>query len=102
MTSETQIQIEWLPLTSTAEIGDSEITSYQLVWDSGNAGLATIIASQNLELSKILNGLTRGQDYQFKIRAQNVYGYGEFSDLQTIRASSVPDTMIMVNSVSHM
>jgi hypothetical protein len=72
------------------------------VWDSGNPGLATIIASQNLELSKILYGLTRGTDYQFKVRAQNVYGYGEFSDVVTIRASSVPDTMIMVDSVSHM
>lgn len=34
------------------------------------------------------------------MRAQNVYGYGEFSDLVTIRASSVPDTMSIVSSVS--
>jgi hypothetical protein len=28
LTSEIQIEIQWLALTATAEIGDSEITSY--------------------------------------------------------------------------
>jgi hypothetical protein len=53
-----------------------------------------------LLLTKLLIGLTGGQDYLFKVRAQNIYGYGEFTDLVTIRASSVPDTMNIVESIS--
>lgn len=101
MTNEKQIQVDWIALTTVEEIGNSEILSYQLVWDS-NSGTTNIIASQNLELTKVLIGLTRGSDYIFKIRAQNIYGYGEFSDMVTVRASSVPDTMLMIESISVM
>jgi hypothetical protein len=98
LTSEKQIEVDWLPLTEELEIGFSPITSYQLVWDSAS-GNTNVIASQNLKLTKLLTGLLRGQDYKFKVRAENVYGYGEFSDVVTIRASYVPDTMLPVSSI---
>jgi hypothetical protein len=47
----------------------------------------------------VLIGLSEGADYQFKVRAKNVYDYGPFSSIFTIRASEVPDTM---NTVSTM
>lgn len=93
--------MDWIALTTDEEIGNSEILSYQLVWDS-NSGIVNIIASQNMDLSKVLIGLTRGSDYVFKVRAQNIYGYGAFSDLYTVRASSVPDTMLMIETISVM
>ena len=100
-TSQTQIQVEWQALTAATEdgTGSSPILSYQLMWDNGEGGDATLAVDDSLVLSKTIIGLTQGQDYLFKVRARNVYGYGEFSDLVTIRASSVPDTMGMINTV---
>ena len=70
------------------------------MWDNGlGGGDATVVAEDSLVLTKTIIGLTQGEDYLFKVRARNVYGYGEFSDFVTIRASSVPDTMEMVNTV---
>jgi hypothetical protein len=40
-----------------------------------------------------LVGLTKGAYYQFKVRAKNVYGYGPFSSVVSVRASEVPTTM---------
>ena len=71
------------------------------MWDNGlGGGDATLVAEDGLVSTATIIGLTQGQDYLFKVRARNVYGYGEFSDFVTIRASSVPDTMEMINTVS--
>jgi hypothetical protein len=34
-----------------------------------------------------------GASYQFIVRARNIYGYGEFSDVVTLRPDAVPDMM---------
>ena len=73
------------------------MTAYQLVWDN-SLGDVSIVAYQGMDLSKVLVGLVLGSDYQFKVRAQNVYGFGEFSDTVTIRASTIPNTMNIVES----
>lgn len=44
LTTESLIQVDWQALSLSDDIGDSEIISYQLVWDS-NTGTANIIAS---------------------------------------------------------
>ena len=41
-------------------------------------------------LSYTKTGLVTGTDYKFKARASNLFGWGEFSDLVTIRADEVP------------
>jgi len=69
------------------------------MWDN-NSKLVNIIASENLLLSKTLSGLVSQQDYLFKIRAQNIYGYGPFSNVVTIRTSDIPDTMSHVVSTA--
>jgi hypothetical protein len=69
------------------------------MWDN-NSKVVNIIASENLLLAKTLSGLISQQDYLFKIRAQNIYGYGEFSNVATIRTSDVPDTMSPVVSIT--
>jgi hypothetical protein len=42
------------------------------------------------------------QNYLFKVRAKNVYGYGDYSDTVTIRTSDVPDVMTPVTTISVM
>ena len=39
LTNESQIELEWDALTEHAEIGGSEVTSYNLQWDAGQYGL---------------------------------------------------------------
>ena len=48
----------------------------------------------------MLKGLISGQDYFFKVRAKNIYGFGPFSNITKIRASYVPDTADIVNTVT--
>jgi hypothetical protein len=50
-----------------------------------------IDAGESLLLTKTIIGLTSHIDYMFKVRARNVYGYGDFSDTVTVRTSYVPD-----------
>lgn len=50
-------------------------------------------------LNAVLVGLTKGAYYQFKVRAKNVYGYGPFSSVVSVRASEVPDTMNTVSTL---
>lgn len=56
LTSELQIQAEWLPLSTTEETGNSEILAYQLMWDN-QSGVVDIIAQESDDLSKTLIGL---------------------------------------------
>jgi len=37
-----------------------------------------------------VDGLIRGEAYEFRIRARNVYGFGDFSTTTTILASDKP------------
>ena len=37
-----------------------------------------------------MTGLQGGLNYKFKVRALNIYGYGEFSDEYIVEASDMP------------
>ena len=67
------------------------------MWDNG-AGDVSIVAYHGTQLSKVLVGLVRGTSYKFKVRAQNIYGFGDFSEPVEIIASTVPDTMEIVET----
>lgn len=69
------------------------------MWDN-NSGVVDISAVDTNALTFLLTGLDQGLDYKFKVRGRNVYGYGEKSEVVTIRASDVPDAMQTVNVVS--
>ena len=45
-----------------------------------------------------VSGLTGGTFYSFMVRAQNIYGYGEWSDVAVIEASDVPDVMSIITT----
>ena len=45
-------------------------------------------------------GLVSSQNYMFKVRAQNVYGYVDFSYTVIIRTSYMPDEMTPVTTTT--
>lgn len=63
------------------------------MWWDANTGSVNIDLYEDLTTSTIVTGLGAGLDYQFKIRARNIYGYGEFSDIVTLVPDAVPDMM---------
>jgi hypothetical protein len=77
--TENTIIVQWQSL-SGLEAGDSQILSYNLYWDdaSGTLDIELIDAIAN---TFIVTGLVGGNNYRFKIRARNIYGYGTFSDI---------------------
>jgi hypothetical protein len=101
-TSESQIEIDWASLTAPSN-GGSTIQSYNLQWDSGTSGvtwtdvvgLSPAYASTSIILS---TGITAGTTYQFKVRAQNIIGWGAFSSAYSIKAAAAPSQMLTVTT----
>lgn len=101
LTTDSQIDVQFTPLTTTLQTGNSAILSYELAWDNGNgAGAVSVIVQNSLATSALLQGLNGGQDYYFKVRARNIYGFGDFSNVAKIRASYIPDTPDIINTIS--
>jgi len=42
----------------------------------------------------VTNGVVAGDYYQFRVRAKNKWGWGAFSPVFTIQASTIPDKML--------
>lgn len=93
----TNLQINWVSLTTFAETGNSEILGYELWWDA-NTGAIKFLLNSTLSLSQQIFSLVPGLTYQFKVRAKNVYGHGPFSDIAYLIPDSVPDTMNAVQT----
>jgi uncharacterized membrane protein len=95
ITSNTQIQIEWTALTTLAQTGGSDITSYNVYWDQGSLvdEWVSLIGEGSDYTSTsyiITTGVTEGETYTFKVRAENRWGYGAFSSVTQILAAAVP------------
>lgn len=86
--TENTIVVEWLTLTG-AETGDSEILSYNLYWDDASTNL-DIELIDAIATTFTVTGLVGGNNYQFKVRARNIYGYGAFSDVFLLQAADIP------------
>jgi hypothetical protein len=43
-------------------------------------------------------GLTKGTNYRFRLRSKNIYGFGLFSPLFTIRSSEEPEMPVPVTT----
>ena len=71
--SDTSITVTWTALTSPNN-GDSDILAYELRWDNGLGTTPSIELSNVLTTSYVVTGITAGTQYQFDIRARNVYG----------------------------
>lgn len=94
-TSEIQIEVFWSALTTEAETGGSAILSYNLQYDQGGnlwTDLAGFTNDYTLLTYTVTDNLALGVDYQFRIKARNIYGWAAlFSDpVKIIKASGVP------------
>jgi len=88
--------IEWTALL-TSEAGYADASSYNLYWDAGTAGASYVslvgeTSASLLTTYTVSTLVTEGNDYLFKVRAKNVHGWGDFSTVATVTASSVPGT----------
>jgi len=80
-TTETQIEIQWQPLTLVDDLRGAPIVSYHLQWDEGTTGREwhdlTGFSMNSLNLSFIVtSGLLKSYAYQFRVRAKTAYGFG--------------------------
>jgi hypothetical protein len=97
-TTENIIYIEWTPLTSAEDRGDSTILSYNLQYNQGVGDWVSIVGEvshyPHTQIS-LVDGILVGGQYQFRIRALNIYGWSaDFSTPYTIlEASEEPDQM---------
>jgi hypothetical protein len=93
-TSSTQIVLTWAELTSTVEIGGTAITSYELSWDAGTGSSWAALkgySSPDTAATHTTTAVTAGDTYQFKLRAENALGWGDYGPTLTVIPSSVPD-----------
>ena len=87
LTTETQIDVKWNPLTTLDQMGGStcSIITYNLEWDKGTGAAEweelTGIYSLYTE-SQFLQtvGVSSGNYYQFRVRAKNEHGWGPYSE----------------------
>lgn len=91
--TDTTIILYWSSVSGSSA-GNSDVLSYNLYWDAGS-GTANIELTDTLVTSYTIYGVTGGQPYIFKLRARNIYGYGDFSNTLTISPSDVPGKMDM-------
>lgn len=102
-TSQTQIEVSWTALSSASDTRGSSITTYHLQWDAGSNGgtwsdLIGLTSNYVSTTFYVTSGLTAGTSYQFKVRAKNAYGYGDYSSPTTIVASDKPGQMSTVTT----
>lgn len=103
ITTNKQIGVEWSLLPNT-RIGMSPVTSYNLWWDEGSngefwyslIGIDEPVLTQTVFL--VTKNILEGQYYKFKIRAKNIWGWGEFSPIVTIRASTFPSAVTPITT----
>lgn len=96
-TSTVQIKVTWLAL-ATPQDGNSAILSYNLEWDAGSSGATwTEVVGESTDYLlthfTVSSGLLPGQSYQFRVRARNSLGWGEYSSAATVKAATRPDQM---------
>lgn len=78
------------------DAGQQAITYYEVHWDTGGGSWVLLVlqSSGSFTFSHTQSaGVTAGGAYQFKYRAANQHGVGEYSAVATIYASAVPDQL---------
>lgn len=97
-TDDTQIQIDWTALSGPTDNGGSTVLTYNLQWDQGTNGVTwyNLIGSSSDSLATTYtktSAVSSGTSYQFRVRARNIWGYGNFSPVLTVLAADIPDTV---------
>ena len=77
------------------------IASYNLeMYDAATSAWVEVVGETNpwTSLSFTKTALTVGTDYRFRIRSENVHGFGAYSDEAVIRADDKPSKMNAVST----
>lgn len=82
------LTMNWVALTGI-DAGSSSVIAYSLYWDAGVAGEpgTYVELTDALVTSFTVNAVEGGRTYRFKVRARNIYGYGEYSEVTVV----IPD-----------
>ncbi len=87
-------------MVTEVQNGGAAITSYEVNWDAGTSGQVwTELFGYTTALATpyyIAQGLTMGRRYRFKIRAQNVHGWGPYSDVGEVLVATAADQMGLI------
>ena len=101
-TDDTRIQVNWVELTGDAT-GGAQILSYNLEMEKN--GVMTELVGQSSYYSGISyteqTGIVSGQNYKFRLRARNKWGFGLWSDTIIIPASTNPLTQVTSPTTSN-
>lgn len=100
-TNTEQVVVDWQAIGSPQN-GNSNVTSYSLEFDSGTDGkvwtaLTGYIAAFTNLTTVVTENIERGVTYQFKLRAQNIWGWGVYSTVHHIQAATRP---LMITTIS--
>ena len=76
----------------TPENGDSEVTSYHLQWFYEGDWLDLYGINPDAALTEftVTSGIVRGETYEFRVRAANIFGWGDWSDSTFIKSAGIP------------
>lgn len=91
LSTDTQVIMHWIRLSGAAA-GNSEVLAYSLYWDEGNAAKTepdVALYDANVDQFTV-TGVTGGVTYRFRVRARNIYGAGEFSDVTVVVPDDAP------------
>jgi hypothetical protein len=99
--SDSQIVLTWATLTAEADTGGAAILSYGLEWDAGSGGaswtgLAGYTVRSLTPTFTVSSGLTPGARYEFRVSAENLYGWGPPSTLTVAYAAGLPQQPFQV------
>ena len=100
-TSESQVELNWNTLATSAETGGATILSYEVQWDRGYGNgsyyaLAGYSSDYTASSFTVTSDISPGQDFTFRIRGKNMWGWGPYSSLLTSSPSAVPAQMATV------
>jgi len=100
-TSDSQIQVDWVALSSSPSNGGSTILSYHVQWDQGTSTWVDLVGAGSDYTGTsftVASGVSVGNTYQFKVRAKNKWGWGTFSTVTAIVAQGAPDQVTGVTT----
>ena len=95
-----QIVVDW---TAPSNDGYSDIVSFNLQWDTGTDGelWTNLIGFNTDSLAQtftVAQGVAFGDQYLFKVRAKNYWGWSDFSENLVIKSATYPDPMLSVTT----
>lgn len=94
LTVKETIHLLWETITLPYHIGGAPILNYVIDWDQGGytwVELVTLPASPISPNEHLVTGLVNNKTHKFKIRAQNKYGLGAWSEISFLRPTGVPE-----------